>query len=68
MIYAIIFIIFESSLWMFVHYFSILMAPKLLEMDEVVKMIHTSIIMNQENGQGQTLLVSDASFLPSLSF
>ncbi|XP_062178247.1 GPI ethanolamine phosphate transferase 2 isoform X3 [Alnus glutinosa] len=36
---------------------SILMAPKLLEMDEVVKMIHTSIIMNQENGQGQTLLV-----------
>ncbi|KAG6647002.1 GPI ethanolamine phosphate transferase 2 isoform X1 [Carya illinoinensis] len=36
---------------------SILMAPKLLEMDEVVKMIHTSIIANQDNGQGRTLLV-----------
>ncbi|XP_018806744.1 GPI ethanolamine phosphate transferase 2 isoform X2 [Juglans regia] len=40
---------------------SILMAPKLLEMDELVKMIHTSIIANQDNGQGRTLLavVSD---------
>ncbi|KAF3963253.1 hypothetical protein CMV_012337 [Castanea mollissima] len=36
---------------------SILMAPKLLEMDKVVKMIHTSVIAGQENGQGQTLLV-----------
>ncbi|XP_041017312.1 GPI ethanolamine phosphate transferase 2 isoform X3 [Juglans microcarpa x Juglans regia] len=36
---------------------SILMAPKLLEMDEVVKMIHTSIIANQDNGQRRTLLV-----------
>ena len=44
------------------------MAPKLLEMDEVVKMIHTSIIMNQENGQGETLLVSDTSILPLFSF
>ncbi|KAK4566843.1 hypothetical protein RGQ29_002914 [Quercus rubra] len=35
----------------------ILMAPKLLEMDKVVKMIHTSVIADQENGQGQTLLV-----------
>jgi hypothetical protein len=34
------------------------MAPKLLEMDEVVKMIHTSIIMNRENGQGETLFVA----------
>ncbi|KAL4644372.1 hypothetical protein ACB092_02G160000 [Castanea dentata] len=36
---------------------SILMAPKLLEMDKVVKMIHTSVIADQENGQRQTLLV-----------
>nr|POE82033.1 gpi ethanolamine phosphate transferase 2 [Quercus suber] len=36
---------------------SILMAPKLLEMDKVVNMIHTSVIADQENGQGQTLLV-----------
>lgn len=36
---------------------SVLMVPKLSEMDEVVKMIHTSIILNQKNGQGQTLLV-----------
>ncbi|XP_050292158.1 GPI ethanolamine phosphate transferase 2 isoform X3 [Quercus robur] len=36
---------------------SILTAPKLLEMDKVVNMIHTSVIADQENGQGQTLLV-----------
>lgn len=33
------------------------MAPKLAEMDEVVKMIHTSIL-TRENDQGWTLLVS----------
>ncbi|GMY12101.1 GPI ethanolamine phosphate transferase 2 isoform X2 [Fagus crenata] len=36
---------------------SILMVPKLLEMDTVVKTIHTSVIANQQNDQGQTLLV-----------
>lgn len=35
---------------------SLLMAPKLAEMDEVVKMIHTSIL-TRENDQGWTLLV-----------
>ncbi|CAK8537153.1 unnamed protein product [Lathyrus sativus] len=34
-----------------------LMASKLSEMDEVVKMIHTNILQNQANDQGQTLLV-----------
>lgn len=33
------------------------MAPKLAEMDEVVKMIHTSIL-TRENDQGWPLLVS----------
>ena len=42
------------------------MAPKLLEMDKVVNMIHTTVIADQENGQGQTLLVCDSSFLPFL--
>ncbi|KAI5436695.1 hypothetical protein KIW84_022992 [Lathyrus oleraceus] len=37
--------------------FSPLMASKLSEMDEVVKMIHTNILQNQANDQGQTLLV-----------
>ncbi|XP_050371365.1 GPI ethanolamine phosphate transferase 2 isoform X2 [Argentina anserina] len=36
---------------------SALMAPKLTEMDEVVKMIHMTNIVNQKNNQGQTLLV-----------
>ncbi|CAK7339628.1 unnamed protein product [Dovyalis caffra] len=36
---------------------SILMAPKLKEMDEVVKMIHLSTIQTQDNGRGKTLLV-----------
>ncbi|OMO56261.1 Type I phosphodiesterase/nucleotide pyrophosphatase/phosphate transferase [Corchorus capsularis] len=36
---------------------SVLMAPKLKEMDEVVKLIHSSTINSQENGQGQTLLM-----------
>ncbi|KAM5577067.1 GPI ethanolamine phosphate transferase 2 [Rosa sericea] len=36
---------------------SALMAPKLTEMDEVVKMIHMTNILNQKNDQGQTLLV-----------
>ncbi|KAJ7953527.1 GPI ethanolamine phosphate transferase 2 [Quillaja saponaria] len=36
---------------------SVLMAPKLSEMDEVVKMIHMGIIHNLENDQGRTLLV-----------
>jgi hypothetical protein len=33
------------------------MASKLSEMDEVVRMIHTNILQNLENDQGQTLLV-----------
>ncbi|KAJ0098112.1 hypothetical protein Patl1_28313 [Pistacia atlantica] len=37
---------------------SVLMAPKLVEMDQIVKMIHTSIIQTQESDQGNTLLVS----------
>lgn len=36
---------------------SALMASKLSEMDEVVKMIHTNILQNLENDQGKTLLV-----------
>ncbi|KAM1091589.1 hypothetical protein FF1_019057 [Malus domestica] len=36
---------------------SALMAPKLREMDEVVKMIHMNSILNQKNDEGQTLLV-----------
>ncbi|XP_015890563.3 GPI ethanolamine phosphate transferase 2 isoform X2 [Ziziphus jujuba] len=36
---------------------SLLMAPKLKEMDDVVKMIHTSSILNQANNNGHTLLV-----------
>ncbi|XP_062100304.1 uncharacterized protein LOC133806185 isoform X3 [Humulus lupulus] len=36
---------------------SVLMAPKLIEMDEVVKMIHTNRILNQMNNHGRTLLV-----------
>lgn len=37
---------------------SVLMAPKLLEMDQIVKIIHTSIIQMQESDQGNMLLVS----------
>lgn len=37
--------------------FSLLMNPKLKEMDEIVKMIHTSTILNQMNGHGNALLV-----------
>ncbi|KAI9165742.1 hypothetical protein LWI28_019692 [Acer negundo] len=36
---------------------SVLMAPKLAEMDEIVKMIHTSTIRTQENDQEHTLLM-----------
>ncbi|XAR73479.1 hypothetical protein NMG60_11007463 [Bertholletia excelsa] len=36
---------------------SVLMGPKLKEMDEVVKMIHLCAIQSQENGQGRTLLM-----------
>lgn len=36
--------------------FSPLMAPKLMEMDEVVKMIHSSTIMNPDDKK-RTLLV-----------
>ncbi|XP_019445397.1 PREDICTED: GPI ethanolamine phosphate transferase 2 isoform X1 [Lupinus angustifolius] len=36
---------------------SVLMASKLSEMDEVVKMIHMNTLQNLQNGQGQTLLV-----------
>ncbi|BBH05770.1 Alkaline-phosphatase-like family protein [Prunus dulcis] len=36
---------------------SALMAPKLSEMDDVVKMIHMNGILNQKNDQGRTLLV-----------
>uniref|UniRef100_A0A5B7BMG7 Putative Alkaline-phosphatase-like family protein n=1 Tax=Davidia involucrata TaxID=16924 RepID=A0A5B7BMG7_DAVIN len=36
---------------------SVLMGPKLNEMDEVVKMIHLSAIQSQDNDQGQTLLM-----------
>ncbi|KVI03181.1 Alkaline phosphatase-like, alpha/beta/alpha, partial [Cynara cardunculus var. scolymus] len=35
---------------------SILMGPKLQEMDEVIKMIHLSTIQTQESGHGRTLL------------
>ncbi|KAK8652783.1 hypothetical protein V6N13_126808 [Hibiscus sabdariffa] len=37
---------------------SVLMAPKLKEMDEVVKLIHSSINPSQGNRQGQALLLS----------
>lgn len=39
------------------------MAPKLKEMDEVVKMIHLSTIQTRDNDQGKTLLVCATSFL-----
>ena len=45
------------------YYFSALMAPKLSEMDDVLKMIRMSSILNQKNDQGQTLLVRHFSFL-----
>ncbi|KAA8546732.1 hypothetical protein F0562_003161 [Nyssa sinensis] len=36
---------------------SVLMGPKLKEMDEVVKMIHLSALRSQDNDQGKTLLM-----------
>ncbi|XP_057497088.1 GPI ethanolamine phosphate transferase 2 isoform X2 [Actinidia eriantha] len=36
---------------------SVLMGPKLKEMDEVVQMIHLSAKQSQDNGQGRTLLM-----------
>jgi len=39
-----------------------LMMPKLKEMDEVIEKIHTSVILDDNNGSKQTLLVC-ASFL-----
>ncbi|XP_072985914.1 uncharacterized protein [Typha latifolia] len=36
---------------------SILMAPKLKEMDDIIKMIHTQSILNQDNSDSRTLLV-----------
>ncbi|KAF8404704.1 hypothetical protein HHK36_009592 [Tetracentron sinense] len=36
---------------------SILMAPKLKEMDEIIKTIHLSKILSQDNNHGQTLLM-----------
>lgn len=50
------FILF-SKLHRHISCFSALMASKLSEMDEVVKMIHTNILQNLENDQGKTLLV-----------
>ncbi|GFY90791.1 alkaline-phosphatase-like family protein [Actinidia rufa] len=41
---------------------SVLMGPKLKEMDEVVQMIHLSAKQSQDNGQGRTLLVCATFF------
>lgn len=38
------------------------MGPKLTEMDEVIKMIDSSITQSQQEGQGRTLLVGAALF------
>jgi hypothetical protein len=43
------------------------MASKLSEMDEVVRMIHTNILQNLENDQGQTLLVCYYLFVAFLN-
>lgn len=48
--------------------FSLLMAPKLKEMDEVVKMIHASTILNQMNGHGHALLVCDTFIIFSFCY
>lgn len=48
---------FLSITYDLVEKFSLLMAPKLKEMDDAVKMIYTSIILNQANNHGHTLLV-----------
>lgn len=39
------------------------MGPKLKEMDEVVKMIHSSTIQTRDKDQGRTLLVCASFFL-----
>lgn len=41
-----------SFIWMF-DLLSPLMAPKLMEMDEVVKMIHAGAIMNPDDKKGR---------------
>jgi hypothetical protein len=56
LLYACNFILFSKLHWD-ISCFSALMASKLSEMDEVVRMIHTNILQNLENDQGQTLLV-----------
>ncbi|KAA8546734.1 hypothetical protein F0562_003163 [Nyssa sinensis] len=45
---------------------SVLMGPKLKEMDEVVKMIHLSALRSQDKDQGKTLLVDIAPTLALL--
>jgi len=56
-----------SKLHRHISCFSALMASKLSEMDEVVKMIHTNILQNLENDQGKTLLVCDYLFVAFLN-
>lgn len=60
-LYTCNFILFFNLHWD-IYCFSALMASKLSEMDEVVKMIHFNILRNLENDQGQTLLVCDYLF------
>lgn len=43
--------------------FSPLMSPKLMEMDEVVKMIHASAIMNPADKKRTLLVCTTSSFL-----
>eukprot|EP00256_Glycine_max_P030838 XP_006574645.2 GPI ethanolamine phosphate transferase 2 isoform X1 [Glycine max] len=54
-LYTCNFILF-SKLNLDIYCFNVLMAPKLFEMDEVVKMIHINTLQNLENDQGKTLL------------
>lgn len=45
-------------------YYSVLMAPKLGEMDEVIKTIDLNSLPTNDNNQGRTLLVRASSFSP----
>ncbi|KAG5050782.1 hypothetical protein JHK87_002980 [Glycine soja] len=61
-LYTCNFILF-SKLNLDIYCFNVLMAPKLFEMDEVVKMIHINTLQNLENDQGKTLLVCNYPFV-----
>lgn len=47
---------------------SVLMPPKLREMDDVIKMIHLDSILSNDSKQGDTLLVCSYTCLPAFLF